>query len=109
MSACEKHFGSLRKAVETLGLDYDKLSMIKTVTKKWLIREIHSFVASGDPLSSLYTTRSALMRKSKRLYGSVSQAFRAAGYRYDELICLESFPLVPYSLDCFVPFTLELD
>lgn len=84
LSACENRFGSLRKAVGAAGLDYDEARKIKPVNKKWVIREIHSFAASGDTLSSLYTTHSALMRKSNRLFGSLPAAFRAAGYRYSE-------------------------
>lgn len=85
LSAAEKRFGSLRKAVESLGLDYNEFSKRKPLTKKWVIKEIHAFVASGDVLSTLYTIHSNLMRKSKRLFGSMRKAFKAAGYRYKEL------------------------
>ena len=54
LTAVEKQFGSLRKAVEALGLDYDEFSKRKPLTKKWVIREIRAFVASGAPLSSLH-------------------------------------------------------
>ena len=85
LSACEKNFGSLRDAVEALGVDYDEVTKRKPVNKKWLLKEIHAFVASGNPPSTLYTSHSALMRKSKRLFGSIARAFKVAGYRYDEL------------------------
>jgi hypothetical protein len=85
LSAAEKGFGSFRKAVEALGLDYDEIAKRKPQNKKWLIKEIHAFVASGDPVSTLYTSHSHLMIKSKRLFGSVPKAFKAAGYRYDDL------------------------
>lgn len=85
LSAAEKRFGSLREAVEALGKDYEEISKRKPINKKWVVKEIHSFAASGDPLSSLYTKHSALMRKAKRVFGSVPKAFKAAGYRYHDL------------------------
>ncbi len=85
LAAAEKLFGSLRKAVEALGKDYDEITKRKPINKKWVIKDIHAFVSSGDALSSLYTIHSNLMRKSKRVFGSVSRAFQVAGYHYEEL------------------------
>jgi len=85
LSAAEKRFGSLRKSVEASGKHYDEVTRKKPLNKKWVIKEIHAFVASGDTISTLYTTHSNIKRKSKLLFGSVPKAFRAAGYRYNEL------------------------
>ena len=85
LTAAEKQFGSLRKAVEALGLDYDEFCRRKPLTKKWVIREIHTFATSGDPLSSLHRgSHIHLKRKCKLLFGSTRGAFKAAGYRLDD-------------------------
>ena len=86
LSAAEKRFGSLRKAIGTLGINYAEVREKKPIKKEWVIYEIQNFVSSGLPLSKLYLGgHVSLMKNSKRLFGSVSRAFRAAGYRYDEL------------------------
>ena len=86
LSAAEKRFGSLRKAIGALGINYAEVREKKPIKEEWVIHEIQNFVSSGLPLSKLYLGgHVSLMKNSKRLFGSVPRAFRAAGYRYDEL------------------------
>jgi len=82
--AATKYFGSYRKALERVGLNYGTLG-IRESSRKWskekIIKELKKIWKAGEPMNPhhLAMHHLALLHAARRYFGSYDKAIEAAG------------------------------
>ena len=81
------YFGSLRKAIETAGFDYDEIIKYEFWNKQKIIEGILELKERGEDLNSKYVhkTYTKLANAARIHFGSWENAIKAAGLDYEKI------------------------